>query len=312
MNFHIMLDNDGVEPMDTSDTSWGWYYLADCGRWHRFEDYPNVSIDSEVIDRYYLRDKRGVFNKSTSGCRLKIDFSAMLLTDITTGRQRLIQRNLSIERSCSCFSAAPVFWETIDPTCPYQLIPLSESTPEYQTVANYVKTDGLLDKPIASIIRIQNLDLWEIYCRKKAQLSRIKGVTDIPERRLFHGTDVKNVDSICKYNFDLRLAGKHGNVYGKGIYFARHASYADKYSRTDPLLISGGGLQGINFGTTRVVFLARVIIGKPIIGQRHFKKPDDKSLENSHDSCVDDDQDPKIFVIFDPNQIYPEYLIQYS
>lgn len=46
-----------------------------------------------------------------------------------------------------------------------QLIPLSELTPEYQTVAGYVKDEGLLDKDIVSISRIQNLDLWELYCR---------------------------------------------------------------------------------------------------------------------------------------------------
>lgn len=45
---------------------------------------------------------------------------------------------------------------------------------------------------------------------------RIQGVKEIQERRLFHGTDVKNVDSICKYNFDLRLAGQHGHTLGKG------------------------------------------------------------------------------------------------
>lgn len=45
---------------------------------------------------------------------------------------------------------------------------------------------------------------------------RIQGVSDIQERRLFHGTDIKNVDSICKYNFDVRLAGQHGTAYGKG------------------------------------------------------------------------------------------------
>lgn len=45
---------------------------------------------------------------------------------------------------------------------------------------------------------------------------RIQGVKEIQERRLFHGTDIKNVDSICKYNFDLRLAGQHGHTWGKG------------------------------------------------------------------------------------------------
>lgn len=48
------------------------------------------------------------------------------------------------------------------------------------------------------------------------QLKRIQGVTEIQERRLFHGTDVANVDTICKYNFDVRLAGQHGHVFGKG------------------------------------------------------------------------------------------------
>lgn len=44
---------------------------------------------------------------------------------------------------------------------------------------------------------------------------RIQGVKEIKERRLFHGTKVENVDSICKYNFDLRLAEETG-TYGKG------------------------------------------------------------------------------------------------
>lgn len=45
---------------------------------------------------------------------------------------------------------------------------------------------------------------------------RIHGVKEIEERRLFHGTENQNVDSICKFNFDLRLAGKHAHMYGKG------------------------------------------------------------------------------------------------
>ena len=45
---------------------------------------------------------------------------------------------------------------------------------------------------------------------------RIQGVQDIQEKRLFHGTKAKNVDSICMYNFDLRLGGQNGHSYGKG------------------------------------------------------------------------------------------------
>lgn len=56
-----------------------------------------------------------------------------------------------------------------------------------------------------------------LHQRKKKQLMRIQGIKEIQERRLFHGTDIKNVDYICKYNFDVRLAGQHhGHVFGKG------------------------------------------------------------------------------------------------
>lgn len=90
-----------------------------------------------------------------------------------------------------------------------------------------------------------------------------------------------------------------------GVYFAKYASHADKYSRSssDPRSAHGN---------TKVVFLAQVMIGKYTVGQAHFKKPDHGSPENLHNSCVDNLKDPNIFIIFDSNQIYPEYLIHYK
>ncbi|XP_039456653.1 protein mono-ADP-ribosyltransferase PARP11-like isoform X2 [Oreochromis aureus] len=309
-----MGGNREVEYMDTSDTPGCWYYLADCERWHQFEDDPDLPFSSEAVEKFYLKNSKSVLNTSSFSDKGKIDFSAMLLTDLTARRQKRIKRSYNTEKRCSCFSLAPVFWESFDPDCPYQLIPLSEHSPEYQTVEHYVKTDGLLDRTILSIYRIQNLDLWELYCRKKKQLMRIQGIKEIQERRLFHGTDIKNVDYICKYNFDVRLAGQHGNIFGKGIYFAKHATYADKYSMrsSEPLPVYGGKAQLVHSGKTKIIFLARVVIGKPVAGRSHFQKPDHGSPENLHDSCVDDVSHPNIFVIFDPNQIYPEYVIQYS
>nr|XP_046234747.1 protein mono-ADP-ribosyltransferase PARP11-like [Scatophagus argus] len=306
--------HEEIEDMDTTDTPWHWHYLADCGRWHRLEDDPYNPLSSKDIERYYQENSKGVLSTVSSNCNTKIDFAAMLQTDLSTGRQRRVHRGYNIGRSCSCFNESPVFWERVDPTWPYQLIPLSELTPEYQCVESYVKNEGLLDRSIISICRIQNLDLWDIFCSKKKQLMRIKGIKEIQERRLFHGTEIKNVDSICKNNFDLRLAGLHAHVYGKGIYFARHASHADKYSRssTHPLNTYGGETQGVSSEPRKIIFLARVMIGKSVVGQDHFQKPDHGSSENIHDSCVNDVNHPTIFVIFDPNQIYPEYLIQYK
>uniref|UniRef100_A0A3Q1F3L6 Poly [ADP-ribose] polymerase n=1 Tax=Acanthochromis polyacanthus TaxID=80966 RepID=A0A3Q1F3L6_9TELE len=229
--------------------------------------------------------------------------AAMLQTDVTTGRLRRIQRSTKIERSLVSLKMK------VKLSAP--LITLNERNPEYHTVASYVKKDGLLDRSILSIFRIQNMDLWELFCRKKQQLMRIHGVKDIQEKRLFHGTNITNVDTICKYNFDLRLAGQHGSVFGKGIYFAIHASYADKYSQssTDPLPVDGWNAHNRR---TKIMFLARVIVGTSTVGGEDFRKPDHESPENTHDSCVNDINNPSIFVIFDPNQIYPEYLIHYK
>lgn len=39
------------------------------------------------------------------------------------------------------------------------------------------------------------------------------------ERFLFHGTSKKYIDAICQQNFDWRICGLHGTVYGKGYFF---------------------------------------------------------------------------------------------
>ena len=60
------------------------------------------------------------------------------------------------------------------------------------------------------------------------------GEPNINERLLYHGSDANVVDAICAQNFDWRLSGKHGTMYGQGSYFARDASYSNKYSLPDP------------------------------------------------------------------------------
>lgn len=54
------------------------------------------------------------------------------------------------------------------------------------------------------------------FLRKKTQLQKVKRTLDIEERMLFHGTGYSNIQAICTFNFDWRLTGSHGGVYGKG------------------------------------------------------------------------------------------------
>ncbi|XP_050959398.1 protein mono-ADP-ribosyltransferase PARP11-like [Labeo rohita] len=303
--FAGLVLEDGVEYMDTSDTPWYWYYKEKCGVWHRVEDDPKSFMSSDDLERYYLRNPQGVITMTTAGCHVRINFAESTHVNLKTGKTKWIKRSFQTENGirCKCHdisTSSPAHWKNVDPQIPYQLFCLRKDSSEYQRVERFVRVDGLLQHPIVSINRIQNMDLWELFCRKKIQLMRIKGQSDIKEEMLFHGTSAKNVHSICTYNFDCRLSDKKrgGHTFGKGTYFAKHASFANNYSANTGL-------------GTKVMLLARVIVGKYKTGRQDYCTPDDDLDERIHDSCVDDMLCPRIFVIFDSNQIYPEYLIEY-
>ncbi|XP_060634054.2 protein mono-ADP-ribosyltransferase PARP11 isoform X1 [Anolis sagrei] len=312
------------EEMDTSETQWGWFYLAECGKWHMFEVSSNTqcSLRSEDIEREFRLNPQGCISFATSKFNYILDFSEMKQTNQTTGKQRPIKR---APFSISAFSyicenqsiPMPSHWEKVNSEEPYQLIPLQRGTNEYNAVASYFgKTMDI--NQIRRIQRIQNIDLWEFYCRKKAQLKKKRGTSFINENMLFHGTSTEFVEAICIHNFDWRINGMHATVYGKGTYFATDALYSSRFCKDDlkhgaTLQINGVDLQLHIFTKHKMMFLARVLTGDYILGQAKYVRPPSKdgTLINLYDSCVDNVYNPKIFVIFDANQIYPEYLIEF-
>ena len=124
----------------------------------------------------------------------------------------------------------------------------------------------------------------------------------VDEKRLFHGTSPDTVEAICKQNFDWRLHGKNATLYGEGSYFAVNASYSHAYAKRDSDL-------------SQFMFLARVLVGSYTKGHSSYRRPPPKQPSNPasdlYDSCVDDKSNPTIFVVFDTDQFYPEYVIKY-
>ncbi len=54
--------------------------------------------------------------------------------------------------------------------------------------------------------------------RQKEQMNKRNGGSATDQRYLFHGTDESIIAAICEQNFDWRICGSHGTLYGKGIY----------------------------------------------------------------------------------------------
>ncbi|KFP01744.1 Poly [ADP-ribose] polymerase 12, partial [Calypte anna] len=191
----------------------------------------------------------------------------------------------------------PAHWDkSAVPELGFKLIKLDHSSEEYRTV----KMDFQRTMPktiIQKIQRVQNPSLWELFQWQKEQMKKTKGGQAVDERLLFHGTSSRYIEAICQQNFDWRICGLHGTVYGRGSYFARDASYSDHYCKKE----SNG----------KIMFLARVLVGDFTLGKSSYVRPPFKDQHNFYDSCVDNLSNPSIFVIFDKQQIYPEYLIEY-
>ncbi|KAL1772726.1 poly [ADP-ribose] polymerase 11 isoform X3 [Sigmodon hispidus] len=118
--------------------------------------------------------------------------------------------------------------------------------------------------------------------KKKAQLKKKRGVPQINEQMLFHGTSSEFVEAICIHNFDWRINGVPGAVFGKGTYFARDAAYSSRFCKDD--IKHGNTFQILRvsvqqrhlFRTYKSMFLARVLIGDYINGDSKYMRPPSK------------------------------------
>lgn len=93
-------------------------------------------------------------------------------------------------------------------------------------------------------------------------------------------------------------------VYGKGVYFARDASYSVTSNFCPP---DANGLSYIYYG--------QVLTGEYILGNKTMIMPPSKDPNNPvihYDSTVDNQNNPTKFAIYYDNQAYPQYLVTFQ
>ncbi|XP_053572103.1 protein mono-ADP-ribosyltransferase TIPARP-like [Bombina bombina] len=200
----------------------------------------------------------------------------------------------------------PETWTITNPSSTYEKISLSSKDKEfYHAYFHFHKTMPETQYIIMQMSRIQNYFQWEKYVRKRIYMTKscTEKEKSCIERHLFHGTDSTTVEAICKQNFDSRVYGKHGTLYGRGCYFAKDADYSHRYT------------SATNSGE-HCMFLAKVLVGRPAVGSPSLRRPPSLNPEDPasplYDSCVSRINDPDIFVIFDHDQFYPYFLITYQ
>ena len=207
--------------------------------------------------------------------------------------------------------ATPKYWEAVKDPLMAQYFPLRPESEEYRRVYDAINlTTGPQQLHIHSVERVQNIGLWQSYCVKKSQIvSRPPGPR--PTNRsgsqvrnwLFHGCGPDVVDKILQQGFNRSFCGKNATLFGKGVYFARDASYSTYPLYSPP---DARGLQ--------TIFAVRCVVGEWSQGVRDGLTPavrdDAKNL--LYDTTVDDMRRPSIFVTYHDAQAYPEYRVRFN
>lgn len=299
------------EPRYIHTTDWLWYWEDEYGKWYQYaaitSEHRLASITSKELEERYLQNNKDVVTFFAGSQSYELSFQDMIQTNLQYSTKRLVRRRPRFVSEAEVqtkrkrptqSSAVPDYWDKAQiPSVGFKTVTLQPSSAEYKEIQDLFR-QTMARFEIIKIERIQNKTVWEAFQLCKTHMKIKNGGQAVLEKKLFHGTDPKHVDTICEANFDWRVCGVNGTVYGQGSYFARDAKYSHDYTGDcDP----------------RFMFVSRVLVGDFAQGSSEYRRPPSKDGGdvNLFDSCVNNVLNPSIFVVFKEQQIYPEYLLQY-
>ncbi|KAK5848280.1 hypothetical protein PBY51_005908 [Eleginops maclovinus] len=262
-------------------------------------DVNKVWRELSLQDNYILEkahEKNQVFADITSpdGLKVSVNLKENKATNRLTGITYEVKRNDS-----DTTLVLPAHWEPMH-NAHFKKVELQRNSSEYDKIAK-----GFLQTAkynIHKIERVQNIYLWYGYTVFKQRLLAKNDKDGDGEKYLYHGTSADSCNCIETGKFDRNYAGKHAAAYGKGVYFAVNAAYsANSFSPADAT------------GMKRL-YVAKVLTGRYTVGDCRWKAPPPRGSDKTDcfDSCVDNLQNPSMFVIFHDDQAYPEYLITFK
>ncbi|XP_007118825.2 zinc finger CCCH-type antiviral protein 1 [Physeter macrocephalus] len=291
-------------------TKWIWYWRNGYDKWVQYgekKDNEQISnIDSSYLESLFLSCPRGIVPFQAGSENYELSFQGMIQTNIASKTQKDIVRRPTFvsywdvgqvkrgqdqqqvrtqpEPFISVFRPRQVD-TCVSSSNGYELFEINNGSLEYAKVSERFKA-SMKNFKIEKIRKIQNAKLLKAFERKKKEMKR-------DEQILFCAMRRTHVESICANNFDWVLHGIRDTKYGKGNYFTKDAINSHKNCLCDPKNI--------------VMFVARVLVGDFIEGHMGYMSPPLR-----YDSCVDTRLNPSVFVIFQKDQIYPEYVIEYT
>ena len=224
----------------------------------------------------------------------------------------------------------PKEWEDVtDPTV-VERFKIPKKSAEYKNIADAFMST--LQPPsfhkkakIVSVERVQNLAMWQSYVVKRqticyretglkssddsanAAAVQKRALARFERSYLWHGTNAEVMDKILQQGFNRSFCGKNATMYGKGVYFARDASYSAYPTYSVP---DDNGYQ--------YMLACRVVVGEYCRGKKDALTPDvrDPVTQSLYDTTVgllgkDNLSNPSIYVTYHDAQAYPCYIVKF-
>ncbi|XP_030609404.1 protein mono-ADP-ribosyltransferase PARP14-like [Archocentrus centrarchus] len=262
-----------------------WCILGHDGNWERLPKTANHNLEKGNI-------MKGI--EDTQGNSWNVDLQMM------EAKRGFRQTKLKRLENHSDFTL-PLYWDSMAIGENLKVVTLEPSSAEYIKI--HMAFTQTVQRTVKKIERLQNVHLrqaYEVQKKKLSEKNRPEGGAG--EKLLYHGTSQDSFDSIRKDGFNRSFSGKNATAYGQGTYFAVNASYSASPTYSKP---AADGSQA--------VFVAQVLTGIYTQGRSDMRLPPlrDNKPDDRYDSVVDRIYNPSMFIVFNDNQAYPDYLITF-
>ncbi|XP_045581072.1 protein mono-ADP-ribosyltransferase PARP12 [Procambarus clarkii] len=340
------LCTEEKDEVDVKARNYVWYFLSGDKEWIPYGA-PHNNLISSVnwvdIENSY-REGTKVMNFSTDKYSYSIDFATMTQTNDETGSQREVRRRpqshldedeestrasspdypddetpespvpappedgetpapstpTSTYQEPDSLQPLPVTWEDMEYVENLRLVPLNPYTNEYRDVMALLEP-GLYKRKVLGIKRIQNRQLWQKFQKRIEEMPDIYNGPEPTVRQLFHGTSKDVLPKIFRKNLDRTLQGRsYGRKtrYGHGTYFFSDVDRAFRYSVPDARYDKS------------YLLVAQVAVADITKGDGTIESPPlDPETGVTSDTTVNDVETPTVYVKYDKNEYYPQYVV---
>ena len=255
----------------------------------------NLNYEDEINISTFHRAKKNDIIQKMNELNLKHHFGYdTILTSGALSSIKELKSYLHDVEAVTKKSLYPKYWDFHEEKA-FSEIMVKPSTEEFLEVSSLF-TNSLSNVTVTKITRIQNRYLMDHYITMLQKRKELRPNTEMNRQLLFHGTrtvNPKNIYQKSDVGFDLQYSKVAGS-YGRGLYFAIHASYTHNG-------------YGYNSSKDRYqMFLADVFVGKSYSsGPNNTLVKPPEGYDSIHSS-------QSFYIIYNNYHSYPLYLIEYK